>query len=1001
MIFDPVQDEPILSLLAETTTVSRLGETTLIIMEADGPLSDPNIRMSSDSGLPESEILSLLGTSGAFVSDKVLDEGGGFGVEEFSVFSSSDKWLFGLISDLTRIDEVSIEPDYNEEREATEPSIIAIKHLTEDISLVGQTFLGGNSAPARASAVLAINKKLSTAAGIETATQQEREALFLDVVYTVLSDNKEFLKIDFMGNSEVSSKSLLSAVRLTTDSQIPSEEINILSENLVKHYEDLGFYRAEVEAECILGFELCRHISFSVKEEVQSKIQDTEIQTDLDLKHFGIPEYIKDFTEENAEKSTILTIINEVTNKLRSEGFIGARVYATYEDLESSPNKILKLEVLAGTPVSFTFFGNERFEAEEFLNTINIFNRRQPFGGNTINILVENIERLYREQGYLFANINFEKYTNQETGRTLYYIDITEDSQVEVSTVKFEGLNAISQKDLEQEFKNISQDALDNLLRPQYAVDEQLRSNANTIRSLYKQQGYALVEVKFIIEPNPISNSLEITYQIDEGKQRTIQSIKINGLPSDLSIPNQIDQELSIPQVNRKITSIISALEDTGYFKAIMSTSMSSDKSKLEVNFTPGERTKITNVVVWGSSKIEDAVIDQKILIEPGSYWNKNLINQSKIALLKTGLFSRVDISVEDISPLEKEIRIKLNEKALRTLKIGTGLNSEYGLRLFADASDKALFGDGRSLNLRVDTYYDDTKADISKGVANLRYSHPDFLSSGFDFSQDLRFQRLDSSTLPFDYDRWATSSTFYRTFENSIYTTLGYTFLQDDLSSVPDDAILSPLDSGVVNTSYLSLAVFWDNRDDSFNPNTGYALSLENLLASEALGSESNYYQLEGNFSFLFPLPAFDKRFIVANSSRAGSAWTFDDTEVVPISQRFFTGGRASVRGFRENSLGPRGEDGTLLGGDFLFTNNLELRYLVTDSVETHVFFDAGSVFLQDIGISSENLRYSSGIGLRLRSPIGPVGMDLGFPIDEEPGEPSVRFHFYIGGTF
>jgi outer membrane translocation and assembly module TamA len=76
-------------------------------------------------------------------------------------------------------------------------------------------------------------------------------------------------------------------------------------------------------------------------------------------------------------------------------------------------------------------------------------------------------------------------------------------------------------------------------------------------------------------------------------------------------------------------------------------------------------------------------------------------------------------------------------------------------------------------------------------------------------------------------------------------------------------------------------------------------------------------------------------------------------------------------------------------------------LRYRVTDDLSLQGFFDTGSVFLRDRNVSAGDLRQSVGVGVRYLSPIGPLGLDLGFPIDRESGEASYRLHFAVGAQF
>ena len=155
----------------------------------------------------------------------------------------------------------------------------------------------------------------------------------------------------------------------------------------------------------------------------------------------------------------------------------------------------------------------------------------------------------------------------------------------------------------------------------------------------------------------------------------------------------------------------------------------------------------------------------------------------------------------------------------------------------------------------------------------------------------------------------------------------------------------------------------------------------------------------LQGRLSGLHQIP--DSRFGIGANLNVAAAWAFNGTEEIPISQRYYLGGRNSVRGFRENSLGPLGSDGSVIGGDVSVLSNIELKYDLTEHFSLLTFLDSGTVFLQDEGIDFDELRWSSGGGFRYRSPIGPIGFDIAHPLDEKAGEPSIRVHFSIGSTF
>jgi outer membrane protein insertion porin family len=183
--------------------------------------------------------------------------------------------------------------------------------------------------------------------------------------------------------------------------------------------------------------------------------------------------------------------------------------------------------------------------------------------------------------------------------------------------------------------------------------------------------------------------------------------------------------------------------------------------------------------------------------------------------------------------------------------------------------------------------------------------------------------------------------------------------------------------------------------------PQSGYTLSLEPKLALAAIGSQANLASLVARSTTVIPLASLSPRFSLGLGASGGVSEPFGSTDEVPITQRFYLGGRATVRGFRENSLGPRGENGAVIGGDTMLAGKSQLQYLVVDSLSTHLFLDTGNVFLRERSFSLGDLRYSTGVGFRYLSPIGPIGFDVGHPLDRMNGEAALRLHFSVGSTF
>jgi outer membrane translocation and assembly module TamA len=122
--------------------------------------------------------------------------------------------------------------------------------------------------------------------------------------------------------------------------------------------------------------------------------------------------------------------------------------------------------------------------------------------------------------------------------------------------------------------------------------------------------------------------------------------------------------------------------------------------------------------------------------------------------------------------------------------------------------------------------------------------------------------------------------------------------------------------------------------------------------------------------------------------------------TPDVPLYERFYAGGLNSVRGYARRRVGPLVDDDPI-GGKSLLDGSAELRHPVTEHTGAAVFFDAGEVSLASHDYPLDALRYGTGFGVFYKSPVGPLRLDLGFPVNPPSSEPRWQIHVAIGQTF
>ena len=224
------------------------------------------------------------------------------------------------------------------------------------------------------------------------------------------------------------------------------------------------------------------------------------------------------------------------------------------------------------------------------------------------------------------------------------------------------------------------------------------------------------------------------------------------------------------------------------------------------------------------------------------------------------------------------------------------------------------------------------------------------------------------------------------------------YEFSLNETLDVDPGAVISPEDQGRANIAAVRGIVVLDFRDDPFNPKKGIYASGVGELASELLGSQVDYWLLTGQTSFYLPVV---RRNSLALSARAGVVIPYGTSSEVPIQKRFFAGGRTTVRGFKQDTLGPIGADGAPIGGNYQLILNAEMRVPLRYGFLTAAFVDAGSVWLRDQSSYGFDLRETAGLSLRYITPVGPLSVDYGWKLDPRPGESAGEWSFTVGMVF
>ncbi|MCA9399957.1 MAG: outer membrane protein assembly factor, partial [Candidatus Omnitrophica bacterium] len=217
---------------------------------------------------------------------------------------------------------------------------------------------------------------------------------------------------------------------------------------------------------------------------------------------------------------------------------------------------------------------------------------------------------------------------------------------------------------------------------------------------------------------------------------------------------------------------------------------------------------------------------------------------------------------------------------------------------------------------------------------------------------------------------------------------------LQGNVSS----ALLA--EQGTNTVSQVGIDLTRDSRDNVFSPTKGFIVNGGIDLAGGLFGADKDFYRIQGSGSYYVPLKWNS---VLEVRLRAGIVDDYGDSIRVPIFERFFAGGASTVRGYDERDVGPKDPaTADSIGGESLIVGNLEYTIPLIEFIKLAGFVDAGSVSAEADEIGEDSFKVGTGLGLRVKTPIGPVKLDYGYPLKEpDDGKREGKFYFSVSRGF
>jgi outer membrane protein assembly factor BamA len=501
-----------------------------------------------------------------------------------------------------------------------------------------------------------------------------------------------------------------------------------------------------------------------------------------------------------------------------------------------------------------------------------------------------------------------------------------------------------------------------------------------------------------------------LTVRIEPGERRQVASIEIEGLeePDRARMVELLGFGVGDPARSDLIGQGARAMErdlrDRGHADArVRAFTRPVDEDHVHdvavrYEADPGASYRIAEVRFEGLRASRQSWVENVAELEPGEMYRQRDVAEARGRLTRTGVFQQVRTSSEPVEEgsADTVLTFELEEARPWRLAYGGRWEGGKGISVVVDALRQNSLGRGHLTGMR---------GIVGRDLQSARLYHviPRIVGerSSLELFLEGRREELSSTLEVRTTELWA-QLTFplTRRLYNRPYVRFQdpeYTVEEPGTTAPPDERVISPLLGW-------QLAFDAERRAAGEDRRKGMFVGLDLLGSLEQLGSDVTSWGVVGQLKYFLPLgKAESGRFTWAQFWRTG--WNEAKDEPIPLVDRFRAGGEFSVRGYPTNSLGPIGEDGLPLGGELMFVVNQEIhanliRTRSAGAISGLAFFDAGNVWLNRSTLDSELFK-SVGVGVRYLSPFGPFRMDLAFPLDRRPDDPTSKVYFGFGSVF
>ena len=641
---------------------------------------------------------------------------------------------------------------------------------------------------------------------------------------------------------------------------------------------------------------------------------------------------------------------------------------------------------------------------------------------------VEKVRKLYGEQGYVNASIDYSVNVESNNQATVI-VDIKEGARLLIKKVSFEGNRAFSESELKGLIAT-KEEWIFSFITNRGVLDRDMLTNDIAILSNhYYDNGYIdhKIDEPLILKAR---DGLEVVFRITEGEQYRIGKVEVGG---DLILDGkQILHGIKITpgQIFRgsRLRDDISALTDLYNNKGfafvqvdpVTKVDAAAKKVDVQLLITKGPPVYFNRVLVAGNTKTRDNVVRRELLATEQELYSGAKVTQSKNALQRTGYFEDVNVTTKKTDqPDTVDVLVDVKEGPTGNFSVGAGYSSGDGFLFNATIAEKNLMGRGQGINgsfslgsKRQDFIFGFTEpylagSNVSTGfdAFNTRRDYTDFNERklGFDVRTSYPLKNLNlplfgapKADLSKGSDELASAPPI--TMWDYMRGGMSYELTHDDIGGVSKNASDEiKKEEGTSLTSSVSPSLSYDSRDHFFFPTEGTKSAFTTKFAG--LGGDTRFIKADLSARWHYPLlkdPNWGGAYVLALGGSVGSGLGLGQGDL-PLFERYFIGGINSVRGFADRSIAPRTDPVCVSSvKSFLNVKNIPGKKLSSANCKSQDTTYTDPVTLKTV---NETFTYSSGDIIGGNSS-AVFNTELLFPIAEQYGLRGVAF-FDVGNAW